>query len=246
MAEAGLHRGGVKAGVFGAVPPLADEGVGGDAVVLGCPAGEGCRLPRPGRAVAGLGEQLLDLIAALAELVDHAGGHARDVGPAVADRAPADAEARAQKVAEVGLVEVSAGKGVLVERATVERPPGVERREREVGDHDVGVEQRVAGAAGAVVEGGGDHAVGQDLLALAAPVSGLALEVRDHLVDGFPVGLADRRSLGVVAERPEDRHALGRPEREVEAGAGLRRVVVGGVPVHLLEPEPPDEAVGRR
>ena len=68
----------------------------------------------------------------------------------------------------------------------------------EVGGDDVGVQQRVAGPAGAVVEGGGDDAVGLDPApVLGAPpgVDGVLLEVVDDGVDGLPVGLADRGSL---------------------------------------------------
>src|SRR5690606_32733887 len=124
-----------------------------------------------------------------------------------------------------------AGDGVIEERPAVEGAPGVGDGVGEVGDHDVAVQERVAGPASAVVEGGGDEPVGLDALAPVTAGDGLSLVVANDLVDGLPVGLADGGTPLRVGEGPEDADALGRAEGVVEAGAALGRLVGPGVDV---------------
>ncbi len=229
----------------GPLLPGVGERVGIDRAVLRPAGGEGGLLAGAGRGVAGLGEHLLDLVAPLAELVDDRLGDAGDIRHAVDDGSPLDAEAAGEEVAEVGLVEVAAGGGVVEERPGVEGAPGVGDGVGEVGDDDVGVQERVAGPAGAVVEGGGDEAEGLDALAPVPGDDDLALVVADDLVDGLPVGLADGGPPLRVGEGPEDADALGRAEGVVEAGAALGRLVRHGVDVYVGTPDPPGEPSGR-
>lgn len=187
-AEAGLNRPLVEAERSSPAPPRGGQRVGVDGPVLRVAGGEGGRLPGPSRCVAGLGQELLDVVAALTELVDHRLRHADGVGQAVHHRAPLDAEPLGEQVTEGGLVQVAAGERVGVERAAVERAPGVDHGEREVGHHDVGVQERVARSAGAMVEGGGHQPGGLDAFAPVPGHDGLSFVVPDDLVDRIPQG----------------------------------------------------------
>ena len=81
-------------------------------------------------------------------------------------RLPLDAEAAGQLVAQVGLVDVAGGLGVVVDRRVVEAGPAAVRSLGRVGDEDVGVELGVAVARGAMEVGGGEEAVALDELGL--------------------------------------------------------------------------------
>src|SRR5690606_8266992 len=96
-----------------------------------------------------------DLAAPLGEVVDGPLGDAGEVGDAVARRLPGDAEAAGELGPQVDLVEEPDGPAPRVEVAAVEgAPPIVAAGVGEVGDHDVGVQVRVARPGGAVPEGG--------------------------------------------------------------------------------------------
>ena len=70
--------------------------------------------------------------------------HIVDVGVAVADLLPRDTQPGRELVAEVGLVEDAGGLGVRVQHPRVERPPDlIVSGAGEVGDQDVGVQQRI-------------------------------------------------------------------------------------------------------
>lgn len=241
-AEARVDGAGVEAERGGAIAPCSGERVGVDGAVLRAAGGEGRLLAGARRRVAGLGEEVLDLVAPLAELVDHRLRDAGDVRHAFDHRSPLDAEAVAEQVAEVRLVEVAAGQRVVKQGPGIEAAPAVGDGEREVGDDDVGVQERVAGAAAAVVEGGGDEPGGLDPLAAVPGDDDLVLVVADDLVDRFPVRLPDGGPAVGVGERPQDADALRRAEGVVEARSPLGRLVLGGVGVDQRALHPPGGA----
>ena len=78
-------------------------------------------------------------------------------------------EAAAQLVAQMGLVDVAGGLGVVIDRRVVEPGPAAVRPLGRVGDQDVGVELGIAVARGAVGVGGGEVAVAVDELVPPAP-----------------------------------------------------------------------------
>lgn len=87
---------------------------------------------------------------------------AGDIREPVARLGPIDAEATGQLVAQVRLVDVAGGFGVVVERRVVEPGPATVGSLGRVGDQDVGVELGIPGARGAVNVGGGEEAIAGD------------------------------------------------------------------------------------
>jgi hypothetical protein len=151
------------------------------------------------------------------------GVEALDLGDAVGDVLPKDAEPAGQLPPQVGLVDVAGGLRVVVDRRGVEPGPAAVRPSGRVGDEDVGVELRVAGAGGAVQVGGGEEAVAPDefAAAVAAPgPAGLALHVVERGGDRCPMDPGDLGAGALAAERPGERHRLRCREGEVEAGDG--------------------------
>ena len=137
---------------------------------------------------AGLASGLDDLLAPAREHGQHLGGQRSQVGGALAHRPPLQPEPIAHLGAQVRLVEVAGGLGVLVEMAAVERGPAAVRAARDVGADHVRVQLRVQRARHPVPVGRGDHALARldDRAALAAP----------HL---------DRRVLDVLQRRAHGR-----------------------------------------
>jgi hypothetical protein len=165
----------------------------------------------PCGGVARLGDDLLDLVPALRERLDHLARDPVDLGVAVADRTEANAQPRSEAVPELCLIEVAGGVGVVVDRATVDGLPPPLRRASEVGAHDVGVEKRVAGAARPVIERSGDDAVSLDPAAVAGRPTGeagVSLVVGDDGIDRVAVRVADRLASLLVGDRPQHRDAL--------------------------------------
>ena len=162
-----------------------------------------------------------DLRAPGREGAEVVGIEALDLGDAVGDLLPADAEPAGQLPPQVRLVDVAGGLRVVVDRRVVEPGPAAVRPTGRVGDEDVGVELGVAGAGGAVEVGGGEEAVAPDefVAAVAAPgPAGLALHVVERGGDGGAVGGGDLGPGALAAERPGERDRLRRREGEVEAG----------------------------
>ncbi len=120
--------------------------------VLGTPGLERGHLRGLRRGEAPLGEFRLDLLATLREGCDQLGVDAVDVGEAVLDVTPPDTEPGGQLVAELGGVDIAGGLRVVVEAGGVDGPPLAIRCQHRVRYKDVGVEQRVAVARGAVTE----------------------------------------------------------------------------------------------
>src|SRR5581483_7562606 len=148
---------------------------------------------RGARVRAVLREPGVDLPPALAELAQDLGRHALDLGDAIVRLGPADPrQALADRVAEVGLVEVAGGLGVDVEGAAVEARVAPVGPLGEVGGDDVGVELWVLGAAHPVAVGRGDEALASEAHTTtpAAPnAARLALQVGQRLSDRLVVGL---------------------------------------------------------
>ena len=154
--------------------PLGAELVGPDAVVLGA-AGVECRGPGGLGGVQAPGRELvLDLAPSGGEQFAELGWDADDLGGAFVDGSPVDAEAAGELVAEVGLVEVAGGAGLPQQRLAVERPPLPVLAVREIRDEHVGVQLRVAGAAGPMRERGGDEPVDRNDLVSVDATTGSA------------------------------------------------------------------------
>ena len=157
--------------------------------------GVGRDLRRPGAVLAVLVEVGFDLPPAGRELPDHRPGDPVDVGDAVPDRSPLDAEPAGELPPQVRLVEVADRRRPRVQRPRVERrPPVVDRRVRHVRDHDMGVEVRVTGPRGAVAERGTDEPVTVEHRRAA----GTATDPARHLLEDLH-RLPDR-SVGGVAD----------------------------------------------
>jgi hypothetical protein len=163
-------------------------------------------------------------LTALRELPDQLGGYADDFGGALDHGSELQAEALGEEVAEVGLIEVAGGSGVLEEacrgnRAPHEPPLGVLHASH-VRGHDVGVEEGVARPAGSVVERSGDDTVAGEkptIAAAGASEDGSVFVVAHDLVDRLAMRLANRGSLLVTGQGPEDAHALRGPQGQVVA-----------------------------
>ena len=109
-------------------------------------------------------------------------GDADDLGAAVADRGPLDAQVVDEFGAQLGLVEKACGAGMQEEVSGVEGAPPVVAAGG-VGDEDVGVQVRVAGAAGAMAKRRRDEPVAANLVdavGSAARPTGLGFEVADR------------------------------------------------------------------
>src|SRR4051794_15652785 len=103
-------------------------------------------------AAADLGEAFSDLLAATREVLEDFVVDAADLGHAVADGFPFDAERVGEVLAQGGLVEEAGGALVGVEGAAVEGGLAAVSAGG-VGNDGVGVQLRVASARGPVPEG---------------------------------------------------------------------------------------------
>src|SRR5262249_20387216 len=140
---------------------------------------------------------------------------------AVAQWSPGKPQLAADLDPQLGLVEVAGALCLAVEMGRVQRRVAAVGTTGEVGGKQVGVQLRVADPRGAVLEGGGDQAVGVvDMLAAgaAADEGGLMLEVGERGGDGAAVGTADAGAGLGIAKRPEERDRLRGREGEVKAG----------------------------
>jgi len=97
--------------------------------------------------LAGFGEVLLDVLTSPREGAQDMIGDSGDVGDPVACGGPLDAQSTGELCPQLGFVQVADGLGPRIERSRVEgRPATVGFGMHEVGDDDVGVQLRVAGA----------------------------------------------------------------------------------------------------
>ncbi|MFN8160586.1 MAG: hypothetical protein U0R52_06010 [Solirubrobacterales bacterium] len=170
-----------------------------------------------------LGHRREDLRPAAGEVLDHRPGDPLDVGVAVSGRAPIDPELAGQLGPQLGLEDVAGGLGVPIDRRAALRrgqgePAPVALCPGQVGNQDVGVEGRVAGAAHPVAEGHRDEAPpGLDRLAAASSLheAGLGLEVGDAGGDGAVVGGEESLPGLLRAEGVDQRDRLRRGEADV-------------------------------
>jgi hypothetical protein len=157
--------------------------------------------------------------------------YAADVGDAVADRSPADAEPVGELGPQLSLVEESDRATPRVELTPVEgRPAPVALGAGDVGDHHVGVEVRVTRPGRAVPERGSDESVaGSDVGTTSASSNSTRLVLKDgecgihrRLVSlsNLPPGLNG-------SEGEHQRHRL----------RGVERAVVPGHPLGTLPSE---------
>jgi hypothetical protein len=166
-----------------------------------------------------------NLAATPAEGADHLRGDALQLRGPLHHRGPAHPEATAQLGAQLGLVQVAGRLGVAVDEAAVQRPPPTLGVTNEVGDEHVVVQQRIAGARGAMLEAGGDesHPAHWHHAAFApAPTERrLSLQVAQRGAHRRLVAQLDLARYLSLTERKQQRHALRRPEGEVISGQAL-------------------------
>ncbi len=125
--------------------PLVDEALRVNVPLLGATRRERGRLggPRPVRAT--ISERRLDLGSAPAEGAEDPRGDAINLGDAVTDLGPGDAQLARQLRPQHRLVNQARGPSVSVEPSPVERRPLEVTTSGEVGDDDVRVKLRIAG-----------------------------------------------------------------------------------------------------
>jgi hypothetical protein len=174
-------------------------------VLLGLAGVERGHLRRGGAALPALGHAVEDLAPPLREVLDDLPRDAVDVGDAVLDRLPGQAQSLRELLPQHGLIEEAGGAGLPVEVAAIQRRPAPVRSSREVPRDDVRVQQRVAGARRAMGEGSGHEALASDLHDPAAPSAGaarLALHVAHRLRDGRVVAGPQLLGYRRIPDRP--------------------------------------------
>ena len=120
--------------------------------------GEHGRLPARGRVRgAGGGEPGFDLIGPLRERIDEVAGDTGDLVDVTA-RHPLDTERRGEFGSEGGLEDLASSLGIAEEVGVDDGRPLAVAALGHVGDEAVPVQERVAGAGGAMPERRGDHA----------------------------------------------------------------------------------------
>jgi hypothetical protein len=155
------------------------------------------------------------------ERLDHGAGDAIQVGVTSGGRLPGDPEGPGQLVAERGLVQVAGGLGMPVQRAAVQGRPAPVRALGEVGDQDVGVQQRIPGPAHAMLVAGCQQTAASDSLAAGMPAARprrRPLQVPQRLPDRGVMRGDDRPDDVGSAEGVQQTHALGRAEGQIEPG----------------------------
>jgi hypothetical protein len=170
------------------------------------------------------------------------------VAPPVGVR-PRHPQRAGQLALEGGPVDRVGGAAVPVDVAAVQRRPPAIGALHPVGDHQVGVDQRVALARGAVVEPDRQQAVAANMLRPAVAPSGaeLPVQVRRRLGQAHVVGVQHRPPGRRFPKAVEHRDALARPQDKVEPGDGV--VAVGaaqrlpGLRVAALD-QPPEFLLG--
>ena len=203
---------GTEADVGGLVAPALLQRLDVDAVVLGLAGRRGSRPAR--RAPSGSRTRRAPLRSRARRFENTsitASGTPTDFGVAVHDRRELHAQPIREQVAQVRLVQVAGGPGVLVQPDAGDRPPPRDRRAVDAGHvrgHDMGVQQRIAGPAGAMIERGGHDPRRGDQVPLATALAGehrVGLVVADDLVDRLGVRPADLADGGRRRRAPTGR-----------------------------------------
>ena len=175
-------------------------------------------LRRLRRRESPLGHRAFDLLAPLREQPDHLDINALDVGQPVVHRGPRNAEAGGELVTQLRLVHVAASLRVLVERGGVDRAPPAICGAHRVRHQHMGVQQRVPVSRRAMPKARSDEPAGRRALHTNAARP----RERRHLlhVPHRPSNRSLMRSHNLrrhcgLAETPQDRHRLRRPERQI-------------------------------
>ncbi len=172
---------------------------------------------------SGFGQRLLG---SFGPQLDQLGRHAGDLGLAVlADRGPGQAEGAGQLVAQRGLVERAGGLLVRVDLMAVQGAPAPVAAADLVQHQGVGVQLRITGPRGAVVEHRGHEPVGAHLGVPVAADPGerrVGVQVVQRSAHRGGVRAADGAADLLVAERPQRADRLRRGERQVVTGDPVR------------------------
>ena len=131
-------------------------------VGLGRAGGQAGALRGGGTGLPGAVELGFDLAAAGGEQPQQRPGDPGDLRPPAGRVGPGNAEPLSQLAAQDGVVDLGCGRGVPVQGAGVHRGPPAVGAMHQVGDDQVGVQLRVPGPAGGVVERGHDRPVRAD------------------------------------------------------------------------------------
>lgn len=247
---------GVESGRVGAVVPVAAQRVGWSAVLFRWStrqhslAGEVGDHPAIGLGTVvvvhptghQLGELLVDLLRARGEHPTQTLGHTRHIGLPVADSEgfPCGAETSGQLGAQRGVVDPADGALLLSQKPRVERQPLAASVLNLGGDHRVGVELRIRGAAGVLTEHRRGHPLRVDLVDAVTTATGQRAVSFEPSHGGFDRGVVRRSDLGshprILRQRPQHRDRLGCGERRVEAAdsalaeAAAQRPAAGRMP----------------
>jgi hypothetical protein len=151
----------VQAVLGGARAPQLAEPVDRHAL-LGAPRLQRRDLRGRGGASAALGHVLHDLRAAWGEVLDDVARHAVHVRSPAVYRLPLDPQTLRQLATQNRLVEVAGGLRVPVQMPRVKRRPAPVGTLRQIPDHDMRVEQRIAGARRAMHERGRSESAAAD------------------------------------------------------------------------------------
>lgn len=230
---------------FGPLPPVRQQGVAGGAL-LRLAGGQGRDLRRCGGAFPASFELGHDLPPSPRELLDHRTGKPDDVGHPVADRLPVDPEPAGQLRPQHGLVEVGGGLRLPVHQPAIQRPPPA-ARVHEVGDQNMGVQQRVPGPAGAMPEHRRHQPLALHHFAAARTSAGHArmpLQIGHALADRQVMGGGDLPGHVRGAEGVEQRDGLRGPERQIEPRCPPPRSGQG-LPVRGAAGEDRTQIIGR-
>ncbi len=198
----------------------------------------------------------LHLVAARGEVLDHRALHVGELGRAVVDLAPLEAEAFADEGPQVRLVQRPRRLCGRVEQCAVQRGEATVGSARQVAGDDVGVQLRVERAAHAMPVGGRDQTRGRlDALASVAAADHHrgVLEIPERGSDGLFV-TGDENARGRLRrDREQNAHGLRCAERQVERRdlrvpwrgaqpcAGVSRIEPGDQRVELLRLNAPGE-----
>ena len=223
--------------------PPAGQQARGQRVILPAAGSQGCfviRLHTQRRRLIQrpLGLQLrLDLGAALGERSQLSPAETFDLPRVVAVRTPAHPQPQRQRALQLVLVDRTGRPGPLEQRSRVKRHvPAVGRSAHQVGDQTVGVQLRVALPARSVHEPGHHPTLGghppAHPLRLHPGHRGVFLQKVERGIDRLPVGRRHLLRHRLRRQRPQQRHALGAREGQVERShrtrPGPRKQVLAG------------------
>ena len=170
-------------------------------------------LTGPGRGDSQRPGRYGDLAGPRAHRFERGGGDARDLGDAVFDRRPGDAEPGRQLVAQLGCGEEARRLRVVEDEAGVEGAGHPVWADAEVGDDDVVVELRLESARGRVEVVRRHNAARRKRALPHAHLERVPFEVAQSPGDGLVERLEDRGARRIVALPPRARSPTSGPRR---------------------------------